>query len=119
MSKEQPIQVDLAAGPCPHCAEFRKQEELANKGNFTVERVPGPRVRVCNGCGKPIPVYVAMGGSGFQSPEAHHFHAGNINGIPAWLSVTAELCAACYLNAFREAYPGHPDPVLMKEVVHG
>ena len=104
---DRPLKVDLADGPCPYCAEFRRQ----------LEKVAG-RGRACNGCGEPIPVYVAMGGSGFQSPDAHHFHMGNINDIPAWLTVNAELCAACYLEAFRRAYPGHPDPVLMKEVVH-
>jgi hypothetical protein len=49
----------------------------------------------CDRCGRPIPPYVYMGGSGFQS-ETYHERPTLVCGRRAMEAVRQELCHACY-----------------------
>lgn len=91
----RPIKIDLADGPCPHCAEA---SALAAK-------------RCCADCKQPIPVYPGMGGAGYESATVH-FHLGDILGRQTWLGVNRELCRPCYLIDYAKQFPGAALPDL-------
>lgn len=101
----RPILIDPADGPCEICAGWRAAKEIKGEDGRNIGLN-------CDGCGKQIPAYAGMGGSGFQSQTIHHWHLKPINGIAARQGVTRELCRECQLIDHAEAYPGQPLPEL-------
>ena len=100
----RPIKIDPADGPCPYCEQWAIQKERV---------IDGVKVRCCDDCGNPIPVYPNMGGNGYDAQTTHHYHLGQITSQapPTWLHIPRELCLECYRVDYQKAFPGHPDPV--------
>ena len=92
---------------CTKCKALAAKKDTVN--------ARGDKRRACDACGKPIPVYVAMGGAGFQAHSIDHEHLeehdmGNGQVKKARTPVHLELCHECYLKDFAQQYPGQPLP---------
>ena len=90
--------------PCEIC---RKR---AGKKAVVVKGLP---FRACDDCGKPIPRYESMGGSGFESCTGDHDHLVDLGGGRfAKAPAKRELCYECYCLDFVTKYPKETPPVI-------
>lgn len=109
--------VDLKYGKCQYCPELRsKNEKHPDNVRLAEERkqqgAKGRAPRLCDDCGHPIPIYLNMGGSGFESASPGHFHLGKIKDLKAKLPIMRELCGPCYLLDYAKQFPDLPLPTL-------
>lgn len=81
---ERPVLVDEADGKCEICDAHEMTK--------------------CDACGKKIPVYLNMGGSGYQSPKPSHYHIGVVGGVQGRRCKWSELCLECYKKEYLSNY---------------
>ena len=93
----RPLKIDLADGPCPHCAQHGRQDESG--------------AHLCDRCSAAIPVYCEMFGNGYQSRRPHHFHMTTLDGKAHWEPHNQELCRDCYRADFAAVHPDLEVPV--------
>lgn len=92
-------------GPCEICAGWR-----ANK--YHKDPDDERRVRyACDECGGIIPYVAIKGGRGSDTITPHHYHLRPIKdvGVPAKVSIQAELCDDCLREHRAKVYP-HESP---------
>jgi hypothetical protein len=97
---------------CQRCQVLAAEKDLEVYKFLDDGRTYIVKHRKCDECGEPIPHYVAMQGSGFQSLTIDHFHAEQVLGVQMQSPVTLELCHRCYLRDFAKHYPTDPLPVI-------
>lgn len=94
----------------------RCQKCKAREANKVVTMPNGSRRTRCDCCGRGIPPYTLMQGSGFQSHTVDHEYMETecLGGreYNFFMPVHLELCWTCYLEDFALNYPDQPLPVV-------
>jgi len=91
------------------CQKCKTRE--ANK----VVTMPNGAKRIrCDGCGRGIPPYSDMQGSGFQSASVDHEYMDHDElGHNFFVPVHTELCYPCYLADYAKTYPDGNQPEIV------
>ena len=90
------------ACPCQKCA--------ARERNKVVTMPNGSKRRRCDDCGRGIPPYTGMQGSGFQAESVDHEYMEVVKDNNFFMPVHLELCYVCYMKDYAKNYPNSPLP---------
>lgn len=90
-------------GPCEYCKAKALKPLAIEEGTFR-------RAKPCDDCGKAIPIYPGMGGSGYESQTVGHFHLEAMGSQIGRTPIMRELCEACYKADYAIAFPDAGPP---------